>query len=182
MQARIPRTKEHSRIAGNLRLTIKRRQHMVASRNKPQALARSSLHRKIEPHTAEHASVKIHIGYREAREATGIQDRREMRKETKKRTTTTKKKKLRAGAASRVNVEEEEASRGLTTLGRPRVGLMIEERSRLNDPCPRVLGSPWIGPRFAVESKGPPRYRLPKTPAVGVSTSIFMFVKIQKRA
>jgi len=78
----------------------------------------------------------------------------------------------RAGAASKVNVEEEEAPRGLTTLGRPRAGLMIEERSRLNDPCPRMLGSPWIGPRFAVESKGPPRYRLPKTPAVGVGTPI----------
>lgn len=70
-------------------------------------------------------------------------------------------------------MEEEKAPRGLTTLGRPRAGLMIEERSRLNDPCPRVLDSPWIGPRFAVESKRPPRYRLPKTPAVGVATPIF---------
>jgi len=50
----------------------------------------------------------------------------------------------RAGASG-INVDEEEAPRGLTTLSRPRAGLMIEERSRLNDPCPRVLGSPWIG-------------------------------------
>lgn len=70
----------------------------------------------------------------------------------KKRTTTTTKP--RAGASGVLMLEEEVVPpRGLTTLGRPRTGLMIEERSRLNDPCPRVLGSPWIGPRFAVESK-----------------------------
>lgn len=78
-------------------------------------------------------------------------------------------------------MEEEEAPRGLTTLGRPRAGLMIEERSRLNDPCPRMLGSPWIRPRFAVESKRPPRYRLPKTPAVGVATLIFAPAKTEVR-
>lgn len=62
--------------------------------------------------------------------------------------------KKRRGPARGVHVVEEEAPRGLTTLGRS--GLMIEERSRLNDPCPRVLDSPWIGPRFAVESKRAP--------------------------
>lgn len=78
-------------------------------------------------------------------------------------------------------MEEEEAPRGLTTLGRPRAGLMIEERSRLNDPCPRVLDSPWIGPRFAVESERTPRYRLPKTPAVGVAAPIFAPAKTEVR-
>lgn len=65
--------------------------------------------------TARRAPVKIHIGYREAferSEGAGCKTRKE--DGDKKRMTT----EPRAGASG-VNVEEEEAPRGLTTLGRP---------------------------------------------------------------